>query len=87
MLTTYQIRDRIFHITPTIAAHKNPIATVSAIVRRLMDKDEVTSGVFADGKTVYGWVGSEDAEQRLKRWFKTEGAEMWERLKRRREQA
>jgi hypothetical protein len=84
MLTTYEIRDLVFQISPTIAGHKNPIATVSSILRRLMDNDEVTSGIFKDGKTVYGWIASEDAEERLKRWFKQDGKEIWERVKARR---
>lgn len=83
MLTTHQIRDLVFQVAPAIAAHKNPIATVSAILRRLIDYEEVISGVFEDGKTVYGWVDDNDAEERIKRWFGPGGEEAWEDFSRR----
>jgi hypothetical protein len=85
MMTTHQIRDAVFQISPAIAAHKNPIASVAAILRRLMDNNDVASGIFQSGKTVYGWIGSEDGRDRLLRWFQGgEGEEMWKRTQARR---
>jgi hypothetical protein len=78
-----EIRDRVFQISPTVAGHKNPLASIHAVLRRLAESNEVILTIDGADRTRYGWIGSDDAAERLKRWF-TNGDEVWERIKSRR---
>lgn len=85
MLTPMEVRDKVFRISPAIAGHKNPLASIHAVLRRLQDKNEVAYAVHEDtSKTMYGWIGSDDWKQRLKRWIKNSD-ESIERVTRERE--
>lgn len=68
MLTPIEIRERVFQINPAIAGQKSPLASIHAIIRRLIDKWEVTYGVDNFERTAYGWIGSNDWEERIVRW-------------------
>jgi hypothetical protein len=70
MLTPLEIRDRVYRLSPTIAGHKNPLASIHAVIRRFMDTDQVVMATTdqGSGKTMYGWVDCDDCEERLERW-------------------
>jgi len=85
MLTPMEIRDKVFQISPAIAGHKNPLASIHAVLRRLQDRNEVAYAIQENtDKTMYGWIGADDWKKRLKRWIKN-ADESIERVTRERE--
>lgn len=80
MLTPIKIRDEVYDINPTIAGHKNPLASIHAVLRRLVDANQIIIGTDEDGKTSYGWVDCDDFEERLNRWV-SNPEEMIKRIK------
>jgi hypothetical protein len=71
LLTPVEVKERVIHISPAIAGHKNPMASVHAILRRLNENGDAVSGTTNDGKTLYGWTGGddEDTKARIQGWF------------------
>ena len=74
ILSPKEIKDRVLRISPAVAGHKNPMASIHAVLRRLVDADEVFMAVYEEtGRTVYGWVGDNMDRQTIKRrlfaWF------------------
>lgn len=65
MMTPLEIRDSVYGINPTIATHKNPLASIHAVLKRLVDSNEVVTGVSKDGKTAYCWAGDSESRQRI----------------------
>jgi hypothetical protein len=80
MLTPTEIRDRVFQLSPGIAGHKNPLASIHAVIRRLIDKNEVLYGVDGLERTVYGWIGSDDWKERISTWNFKNADEVIERI-------
>lgn len=64
-LTVPQIRDRVFTIAPMVAGHKNPLASIHAVLRRLQDADEVLAGDDGEGKGLYAYIGTDEAVERV----------------------
>jgi hypothetical protein len=71
-LTPVDVRNRLYLMIPAIASHKNPLASIHAVLRRLVDKGEVVSGSDAEKRTVYAWIGSDEAIRRLYNEFAKE---------------
>src|SRR5689334_12237133 len=40
-LTPVEIKDRVLGLSPAVAGHKNPMASIHAVLRRLVDTDVV----------------------------------------------
>src|SRR5687768_8042063 len=43
-LAPTQIKERVLQISPAVAGHKNPMASIHAVLRRLVDANEVFLG-------------------------------------------
>lgn len=81
-LTPIQVRERVLKISPAIAGHKNPMASIHAVLRRLTDKDNVfMADMVADGTTVYFWLSPVEstAKKQLSNWFSNSEV-VWERV-------
>jgi acyl-CoA synthetase (AMP-forming)/AMP-acid ligase II len=80
-LTPREIRDRVIQLSPVVAGHSNPMASIHAILRRLMDTDEIISFVDSLDRTMYGWVPLDEdaAMERLNRWI-TNPERTWKRI-------
>lgn len=68
-LSTSQIRDRVFRISPSVAGHKSPMASIHAVLRRLIESGEIVVVTdTVEGTTKYGWVpdDKDEAITRLK---------------------
>jgi len=72
MLTPIKIRDGVFQLSPSIAGHKNPLASIHAVIRRLIDSDQVVIAADREGNTSYGWIDCDDFEERIRRWVTNE---------------
>lgn len=72
-LSPVDIKERVLQIAPAVAGHKNPMASIHAVLRRLVDSGEVVMAVFTEtGRTVYGWIGDAnklEIKLKLAQWF------------------
>jgi hypothetical protein len=70
LMTPTDVREGVFRISPAIAGHKNPMASIHAILRRLVDSDEVLIGTDKEKRTVYVWAGTDEALEHATTLFK-----------------
>ena len=82
-LLPIEIKERVLQLSPAVAGHKNPMASIHAVLRRLVDAGEVVMADYeGSGQTVFGWIGTDtdkaEIKRRLKRWF-SNGQWVWER--------
>jgi hypothetical protein len=69
LMSPADIQDAVFRISPAVAGHKNPLASIYAVLRRLTDGDEVLVGLDSGGRTVYGWCGTDEALDHIAKRF------------------
>jgi hypothetical protein len=64
-MTPTDIRDGVLRVSNAIHGHKNPMATIHTVLRRLIESDEVGMFVDQDEKTTYAWIGDEKARKNI----------------------
>jgi hypothetical protein len=60
-LRSHQVRERLRAQGLSLDQHKDPIATVTTILNRLVDYGEAQSVVLADGKRAWQWAAESSA--------------------------
>jgi hypothetical protein len=70
VMTPTDVREAVFRISPAIAGHKNPMASIHAILRRLVDNGEAAIGTDNDKRTVYAWIGTDEALENARTLFR-----------------
>jgi hypothetical protein len=80
-LVPVDIRDGVFRISPSVAGHKNPLASIHAVLRRFVDNDRVVIITYPDGKIGYLWVDRDDFEEFLRKGYPTTPERVITRIK------
>jgi hypothetical protein len=66
-LTPFEVRDGVYKIYPALSGHKNPLASLYTVLKRLVDNDEVTIGIEEEtSKMLYGWTEAIEARQKAR---------------------
>lgn len=59
-LRPHQVRDRLRFQGLSLENHRDPVATVTTVLRRLGQYGEARAVIQSDGKRAWEWVASED---------------------------
>jgi len=59
-LRPHQVRDRLRFQGLSLENHRDPVATVTTVLRRLGQYGEARAVILADGKRAWQWVASEE---------------------------
>lgn len=59
-LRPHQVRDRLRFQGLSLENHRDPVATVTTVLRRLGQYGEARAVMLADGKRAWQWVAGED---------------------------
>jgi hypothetical protein len=59
-LRPHQVRDRLRFQGLSLENHRDPVATVTTVLRRLGQYGEARAVIQPDGKRAWEWVGSDD---------------------------
>lgn len=59
-LRPHQVRDRLRFQGLSLENHRDPVATVTTVLRRLGQYGEARAVIQADGKRAWEWIGSDE---------------------------